>query len=344
MASFPLPPQVLYLRNAIRKTRDSGSNLGNGKRNKGEAAREAKIWNNVFERPEKMEGIERGSIRAIVLIETLPAMFQMDEILYELRDHPVGLNCGCWDYIFSYVKTFQAHPNRLLPDRVQVGMTQHFMKSYSDLLIRTCHRRGVHAMGGMAAQILIRDDPVANEATLELVRKDKLKESCSLLTPSTHATTAPFFLVVLHPVFFSGRRSSSSFFSGRQSLPCSLRSSFVRSFFLVVLHPVFFSGRRSSSGFLPRIFFKMNVDNIVEESNPAGDVTEAPQNPTSPEEANPEVIERTSPNKKGLTSAAWTHFKREKVDDKWKAICSSKLGFGHCVVTEDHDVNSVEGN
>lgn len=111
--------------------------------------REAKIWNCVFEKAEKMAGIARGSIRATVLIETLPAVFQMDEILYELRDHSAGLNCGRWDYIFSYVKTFQAHPDRLLPDRVLVGMTQHFMRSYSDLLIRTCHRRGVHAMGGM---------------------------------------------------------------------------------------------------------------------------------------------------------------------------------------------------
>ncbi|KAL5998161.1 hypothetical protein ACLOJK_009099 [Asimina triloba] len=141
-----------------------------------EHSREAKIWNCVFERAEKMAGIERGSIRATVLIETLPAVFQMNEILYELRDHSVGLNCGRWDYIFSYVKTFQAHPDRLLPDRVQVGMAQHFMRSYSDLLIYTCHRRGVHAMGGMAAQIPIRDDPVANEAALELVRKDKLRE------------------------------------------------------------------------------------------------------------------------------------------------------------------------
>ncbi|KAK4843552.1 hypothetical protein QYF36_009737 [Acer negundo] len=141
-----------------------------------EHSREAKIWNSVFERAEKMAGIERGSIRATVLIETLPAVFQMDEILYELRDHSVGLNCGRWDYIFSYVKTFQAHPDRLLPDRVQVGMTQHFMKSYSELLIRTCHRRGVHAMGGMAAQIPIKDDPAANEAALDLVMKDKLRE------------------------------------------------------------------------------------------------------------------------------------------------------------------------
>ncbi|KAK7330599.1 hypothetical protein VNO77_24796 [Canavalia gladiata] len=141
-----------------------------------EHSREAKIWNSVFEKAEKVAGIEKGSIRATVLIETLPAVFQMDEILYELRDHSVGLNCGRWDYIFSYVKTFQAHSDRLLPDRVQVGMTQHFMKSYSDLLIRTCHRRGVHAMGGMAAQIPIKDDPMANEAALELVRKDKLRE------------------------------------------------------------------------------------------------------------------------------------------------------------------------
>ncbi|XP_020216328.1 malate synthase, glyoxysomal [Cajanus cajan] len=141
-----------------------------------EHSREAKIWNSVFEKAENVAGIERGSIRATVLIETLPAVFQMDEILYELKDHSAGLNCGRWDYIFSYVKTFRAHPDRLLPDRVQVGMTQHFMKSYSDLLIRTCHRRGVHAMGGMAAQIPIKDDPVANEAALELVRKDKLRE------------------------------------------------------------------------------------------------------------------------------------------------------------------------
>ncbi|KAL9326597.1 hypothetical protein ACSQ67_007242 [Phaseolus vulgaris] len=141
-----------------------------------EHSREAKIWNSVFEKAENVAGIERGSIRATVLIETLPAVFQMNEILYELKEHSVGLNCGRWDYIFSYVKTFQAHPDRLLPDRVQVGMTQHFMKSYSDLLIRTCHRRGVHAMGGMAAQIPIKEDPVANELALELVRKDKLRE------------------------------------------------------------------------------------------------------------------------------------------------------------------------
>ena len=116
-------------------------------------AREARIWNGVFERAEQTAGIERGSIRATVLVETLPAVFQMDEILYELRDHSMGLNCGRWDYIFSYVKTFRAHPDRLLPDRALVGMGQHFMRSYSHLLIRTCHRRGVHAMGGMVTKL-----------------------------------------------------------------------------------------------------------------------------------------------------------------------------------------------
>ncbi|BAS89802.1 malate synthase [Oryza sativa Japonica Group] len=141
-----------------------------------EHSREARIWKGVFERAEKEAGIGRGSIRATVLVETLPAVFQMEEILHELRDHSAGLNCGRWDYIFSYVKTFRARPDRLLPDRALVGMAQHFMRSYSHLLIQTCHRRGVHAMGGMAAQIPIKDDAAANEAALELVRKDKLRE------------------------------------------------------------------------------------------------------------------------------------------------------------------------
>lgn len=141
-----------------------------------EHSREAALWNAVFERAQDAMGVPRGSIKATVLIETLPAVFQMHEILYELRDHSVGLNCGRWDYIFSYIKTFQAHPNRLLPDRVQVGMTQHFMKSYSELLIQTCHKRGVHAMGGMAAQIPIKDDPEANEVAFALVKADKLRE------------------------------------------------------------------------------------------------------------------------------------------------------------------------
>eukprot|EP00249_Psilotum_nudum_P013366 c24292_g1_i1 orf=236-1930(+) len=139
-------------------------------------SREAALWNAVFERAQDTLGVPRGSIKATVLIETLPAVFQMNEILYELRDHSAGLNCGRWDYIFSYVKTFRSHPDRILPDRFQVGMSQHFMKSYTELLIQTCHKREVHAMGGMAAQIPIKDNSVANEAAMALVRADKLRE------------------------------------------------------------------------------------------------------------------------------------------------------------------------
>jgi len=139
-------------------------------------SREAAVWNSVFEDAEDSNGVPRGSIRGTVLIETLPGVFQMHEILYELREHSAGLNCGRWDYIFSFIKTVRAHPDRLLPDRAGVGMTQHFLKSYTELLIKTCHKRGVHAMGGMAAQIPIRDNPAANEAASALVRADKLRE------------------------------------------------------------------------------------------------------------------------------------------------------------------------
>lgn len=139
-------------------------------------SREAAVWDAVFERAERAAGVPVGSVKGTVLIETLPAVFQMNEILYELRSHSAGLNCGRWDYIFSYVKTFRGHPDRLLPDRVQVGMGQHFMKSYTEGLIQTCHRRGVHAMGGMAAQIPIRDNAAANDAAMALVRADKLRE------------------------------------------------------------------------------------------------------------------------------------------------------------------------
>ena len=108
-------------------------------------------------------GVPRGTIRATVLIETILAAFEMDEILYELRDHSAGLNCGRWDYIFSFIKKFRNHPDFVLPNRAQVTMDRHFLKSYVQLLIQTCHRRGIHAMGGMAAQIPIKNDPAANE-------------------------------------------------------------------------------------------------------------------------------------------------------------------------------------
>ena len=124
---------------------------------------EARLWNDVFIKAQHELGIPQGTIRATVLIETILAAFEMDEILYELRDHSAGLNCGRWDYIFSFIKKFRNRPEMVLPDRAQVTMTTHFMRSYSLLAIKTCHRRGAPAIGGMAAQIPIKDDPVANE-------------------------------------------------------------------------------------------------------------------------------------------------------------------------------------
>ncbi len=137
---------------------------------------EARLWNDIFCFAQDELGIPRGSIRATVLIETILAAFEMDEILYELREHSSGLNCGRWDYIFSFIKKFRTHPNFVLPDRSQVTMERHFLSSYVELLIQTCHRRGIHAMGGMAAQIPIRNDAEANEKALEKVRQDKLRE------------------------------------------------------------------------------------------------------------------------------------------------------------------------
>ena len=137
---------------------------------------EARLWNDVFNFAQDELGIARGTIRATVLIETILAAFEMDEILYELRDHSAGLNCGRWDYIFSFIKKFRNRPDFVLPDRSGVTMEKHFLKSYVDLLIQTCHRRGIHAMGGMAAQIPIKNDPEANEKALDKVRQDKLRE------------------------------------------------------------------------------------------------------------------------------------------------------------------------
>jgi malate synthase len=137
---------------------------------------EARLWNDVFTFSEQRLGIPHGTIRATVLIETILATFEMDEILYELRDHSAGLNCGRWDYIFSFIKKFRHRADFVLPDRAQVTMERHFLKSYVDLLIRTCHRRGIHAMGGMAAQIPIKNDGAANERALDKVRNDKLRE------------------------------------------------------------------------------------------------------------------------------------------------------------------------
>ncbi len=138
---------------------------------------EARWWNDVFCAAQDDLGVPRGSIRATVLIETILAAFEMDEILYELRDHSAGLNCGRWDYIFSIIKKLGHRPEFLMPDREQVRMTTHCMRSYSLLAIKTCHRRGIHAIGGMAAQIPIKNDPAANEDALAKVRADKEREA-----------------------------------------------------------------------------------------------------------------------------------------------------------------------
>src|SRR6202522_2781628 len=138
---------------------------------------EARLWNDVFVQAEAELGLPKNSIKGTVLIETILATFEMDEILYELRDHSAGLNCGRWDYIFSFIKKFAGDESVLLPDRAQVTMTTHFMRSYSLLAIKTCHRRNAPAMGGMSAFIPIKSDPVANERALAQVRADKEREA-----------------------------------------------------------------------------------------------------------------------------------------------------------------------
>ncbi|HSW64746.1 MAG TPA: malate synthase A [Dissulfurispiraceae bacterium] len=138
---------------------------------------EARLWNDVFVMAQKELGIPVGTIKATVLIETILGAFEMDEILYELRDHSAGLNCGRWDYIFSYIKKFRNRPEVILPDRAQVTMTSPFMRAYSLLTIKTCHKRKAHAIGGMAAQIPIKNNPAANDEAFAKVRADKEREA-----------------------------------------------------------------------------------------------------------------------------------------------------------------------
>jgi malate synthase len=142
-----------------------------------ESHREARLWNDVFAFAETQLGFPIGKFKATVLIETLPAAFEMDEILYEMRDHIVGLNCGRWDYIFSFIKRLAKNEKFLTPDRSVMTMGKAFLNAYSLLLIKTCHRRGAFAMGGMAAQIPIKGDPAANEAAFAKVRADKEREA-----------------------------------------------------------------------------------------------------------------------------------------------------------------------
>jgi malate synthase len=138
---------------------------------------EARLWNDVFDLAQDALGIPRGTVRATVLIETILAAYEMDEILYELRDHAAGLNAGRWDYLFSIIKNFKDRPDFLLPDRSQLTMTIPFMRAYTELLVKTCHRRGAHAIGGMAAFIPSRRDPQVNEIALARVREDKDREA-----------------------------------------------------------------------------------------------------------------------------------------------------------------------
>jgi malate synthase len=138
---------------------------------------EARLWNDIFIRAQEQLGLPSGTIKATVLIETILATFEMDEILYELRDHSAGLNCGRWDYIFSFIKKFSRDSHSVLPDRAQVTMTTHFMRSYSKLAIKTCHKRNVHAIGGMSAYIPVKSDPVANDKAIAQVRADKEREA-----------------------------------------------------------------------------------------------------------------------------------------------------------------------
>jgi malate synthase len=138
---------------------------------------EARLWNEVFVKAQKLMELPRGTIKATVLIETILAAFETEEILYELRDHMAGLNCGRWDYIFSFIKCFRKFPGYLFPDRAQITMTSPCMRAYALKVIQTCHRRGAHAIGGMAAQIPIKDDPERNRLALTKVREDKTREA-----------------------------------------------------------------------------------------------------------------------------------------------------------------------
>lgn len=138
---------------------------------------EARLWNDVFVYAQEYLGVSKGTIKATVLIETILAAFEMDEIIFELKDHSAGLNCGRWDYIFSFIKRLRNQPNMILPDRGQVTMTVPFMRAYTSLCIQTCHKRNAPAIGGMAAQIPVKDDKTANEIAFEKVREDKRREA-----------------------------------------------------------------------------------------------------------------------------------------------------------------------
>ncbi len=176
-----------------------------------ESHREARLWNDVFVLAQEHLGLPAGTIKATVLIETILAAFEMDEILYELRDHSGGLNAGRWDYIFSVIKKFRDREDYVLPDRAQVTMAVPFMRAYTELLVQTCHKRGAHAIGGMAAFIPSRRDAEVNERALSRVRDDKLRESGDGFdgTWVAHPDLVPVASEVFDAAFGTARTSSS---------------------------------------------------------------------------------------------------------------------------------------
>jgi malate synthase len=176
---------------------------------------EARLWNDLFVHAQSGLGLPLGTIKATCLVETLPAAFQLHEILYALRDHSAGLNCGRWDYIFSYIKTLADRKEHVLPDRAAVTMTQPCMRAYTRLVIQTCHRRGVHAMGGMAAQIPIKSDEAKNAAALEKVRADKLRE-----VEDGHDGTwvaHPGLVAIAREIFDAHMKTDNQIASGKQA-------------------------------------------------------------------------------------------------------------------------------
>ncbi|MGY0036855.1 malate synthase A [Pedobacter sp. NJ-S-72] len=184
-----------------------------------ESYQEAKLWNDVFVFAQDYCRIAQKSIKATVLVETIMAPFQLDEILYELRDHSAGMNCGRWDYIFSFIKKFRNVPGYVFPDRAQVNMTVPFMRAYTQLVIKTCHKRGAHAIGGMAAQITIKNNEAANEAAIKKVKADKLRE----VTDGHDGTWVahPGLVAIAKEIFDAGMKTPNQLHVSREDFVCT---------------------------------------------------------------------------------------------------------------------------
>jgi malate synthase len=184
-----------------------------------ESHREARLWNDVFVFAQEYCGVAYGSIKATVLVETILAPFQLNEILFELKDHSAGMNCGRWDYIFSFIKKFRNIPGYVFPDRSQVNMTVPFMRAYTQLVIKTCHNRGAHAIGGMAAQIPIKNNEAANEAAIKKVKADKLRE----VTDGHDGTWVahPGLVAIAKEIFDAGMQTPNQLHVKREDFICT---------------------------------------------------------------------------------------------------------------------------